>query len=130
VSSSFNDGFIRQLEADLTRNLEAAAIYFKDRVKTAINRSQPYERVVGKRGIYYHGLDPSEPGSPPKKVRGDLQRSIVHKMKDGKAYVGSNLDYAFYLETGTVKMSARPFLRPTLYAEKDTLLRIIATGKR
>ena len=46
------------------------------------------------------------------------------------AFVGSALDYAFFLEMGTSKMHARPFLRPTLAACRDAILQILATGKR
>ena len=126
------DQFLRNVEQQLGENLEKAAIYYKGEVKKALNRSQGYERYVGNAGVYYHGLDPSSPGESPKKLTGYLQRSIAHEMSQDKqvAFVGSALDYAFFLEMGTSKMRARPFLRPTLAACRDTILQILATGKR
>ena len=125
------DDFIRGLEKQLGDNLEKAAIYLKDKVKQAVNRSQPYERYVGEAGVYYHGEEPSAPGDPPKKITGTLQRSIAHEMSPDRkqAFVGSNMEYAFYLELGTSKMAARPFLRSTLMAERDKIAKIIAEGK-
>ena len=36
------------------------------------------------------------------------------KPRDGKGYVGSNLDYATYQEFGTKKMAPNPYLRPAI----------------
>jgi HK97 gp10 family phage protein len=125
------DRFLAEVDENLSANLEKAAIYFKGKVKEALNRSQPYERYKGEKGVYYHGEDPSQPGEAPKKITGFLQRSIAHAMSGDKkqAFVGTNLDYGLYLETGTVKMAARPFLRSTLLKEREKIARIIATGR-
>jgi HK97 gp10 family phage protein len=40
--------------------------------------------------------------------------------------VGTNIEYAKYLEYGTSKMQARPFLLPALNRMKDQLMNIIA----
>lgn len=125
------DDFLAEIKGNLGDNLEAAAIYLQEKIKMAINRSQPYDRWVGEKGVYYKGQDPSGPDEPPKKVRGDLQRSIAYEMSDDRstAFVGSNLDYALFLELGTSKMEARPFLRSTLAQEQETVSKIIATGR-
>ena len=126
------DEFYNDLEKQLARNLEASAIYLKGKVKEALNRSQGRKKSQGKKGIHYKGLDPSKPGEEPKKVVGFLQRSIAHEVSDdGKeAYVGSNLPQSLYLELGTSKMAARPFLRSTLLKEQDAIGKIVATGSR
>ncbi len=130
MSFTFNPDVGQQLQQQLALNLEKAAIYFKGKVKEALNRSQEQYHTVGDKGVWYHGLDPSAPGEEPKKVTGFLQRSIAHAMSEDKqkAFVGSNLDYALYLELGTVKMAPRPFLRSVLLQEQETIARIIATG--
>lgn len=126
------DEFIEGLKAQLGINLEKAAIYLKEKVKMALNEPQAYERYVGENGVYYTGLGPSTPGNPPKKITGFLQRSIAHEMSDDKlsAFVGTGVVYGLYLETGTVKMAARPFLSSTLLTERATVDQIIRTGKR
>ena len=49
---------------------------------------------------------------------GTLRRSITHVMAlDGKSvYIGSNIEYAPYVEIGTSKMAAKPYLRRALEA--------------
>lgn len=71
--------------------------------------------------------EPSYPGEPPHKQTGNLGRSWgvqigkkdIEKIKGGiKATIGSNLDYAYYLEEGTVHMEARPYIEPTIEGRK------------
>lgn len=51
---------------------------------------------------------------------GRLRASITHQIaKDGQglfARVGSNVEYAPFVEFGTSRMAAQPFLRPSLNA--------------
>jgi HK97 gp10 family phage protein len=48
---------------------------------------------------------------------GRLRASITHRVERGRhvAYVGTNVEYAPYVEFGTRKMRAQPFLRPALH---------------
>ena len=89
---------------------------------------------------------PSTAGNPPNIDTGILRASITHTIdiKDvggGEpgivGFVGSDIDYiranagtgtdvqyGFYLEVGTVKMQARPWLRPALRRSENGILRI------
>ncbi len=89
---------------------------------------------------------PSTPGNPPNIDTGILRSSITHTIdiKDiggGQpgvvGFVGSDIDhiranagtgtdvqYGFYLEVGTVKMAARPWLRPALRRSGPAILQI------
>ena len=123
------DQFLDQLQKRIAGNLEKAAIHLVNQIKVKLNRSQPYKISRGKKGVWYKGEDPSTPGTPPKKVRGDLQRSISYEM-DGKKLtvkVGSNSPYSRPLELGTQDIEPRPFLRSTLDEEKDKVSQIIGT---
>ena len=42
---------------------------------------------------------------------GNLRNSISHTDDGNCAYIGTNVEYAPYVEMGTVKMQERPFLR-------------------
>lgn len=52
---------------------------------------------------------------------GRLRSSITHALfvEDGDltAHVGTDVEYAAYVELGTSRMSAQPYLRPALFAE-------------
>lgn len=48
-----------------------------------------------------HGLD-----------TGRLRNSISHATQGNSAYIGTNVEYAPYVEMGTSRMSARPYLKP------------------
>lgn len=52
---------------------------------------------------------------------GNLRNSIAHIVDDGShvLYVGSALNYSKFVENGTHKMRARPYLRPTIMNTKD-----------
>lgn len=45
---------------------------------------------------------------------GNLQGSITHEVDvdDNAVYVGTNVEYALYVELGTSRQKAQPFLRP------------------
>lgn len=46
------------------------------------------------------------------KDTGTLQNSITHVTDDDSVYIGTDLEYAPYVELGTIRMSPRPYLRP------------------
>lgn len=57
---------------------------------------------------------PSSPFNPPHLRTGQLQESYdILEYDEFSVTVGSELDYSFYLEYGTVKMAPRPHLIPT-----------------
>lgn len=43
---------------------------------------------------------------------GRLRNSITHITDDEAAYIGTNVDYAVYVEMGTVNTPAQPYLKP------------------
>ena len=55
---------------------------------------------------------------------GRLVRSITHVIEGNKAVVGTNVEYAPYVELGTHKMAARPFLRNALHGNIRKIKRI------
>ena len=62
-------------------------------------------------------------------LTGTLKRSITHQPVVPKrtVYVGTNVEYAPFVELGTGRMSARPYLRPALETNMDRIRRLFAT---
>ena len=59
---------------------------------------------------------------------GRLRGSITHTTDQDSAYIGTNVEYAQYVELGTYKMAARPFLRNAITKYTDDYKRIIQSG--
>lgn len=49
---------------------------------------------------------------------GALRDSIAHTVDGDTVRIGSDLDYAGFVEEGTRYMRAEPYLRPALYRER------------
>lgn len=65
-----------------------------------------------KKTYFRRGHNASAPGEYPKRVSGHLRRNIQSEFDQETltARVGTNVIYGKYLETGTRKMAARPWL--------------------
>ncbi len=68
-------------------------------------KAQALEIIGGKAEGYAKKLCPVDTGN--------LRNSITHaRMDENTEVIGTNVEYAPYVELGTVRMSARPYLRP------------------
>ena len=56
---------------------------------------------------------------------GNLRNSITHGVEDYTAYIGTNVEYAPYVEYGTSRMKAQPFIRPAAENHVDEYRAII-----
>jgi HK97 gp10 family phage protein len=114
------DQFQKIVKAGSAQRLEAAAILLQNELKTVL---------VAKDNI--DGTKPSEPGEAPAKETGRLSSSISREVdKEAMtARVGSNVVYSKFLEIGTDKLAARPWLRPT-YDRLAGKIKQILTGKK
>lgn len=59
---------------------------------------------------------------------GRLRNSISHARDDTAAYIGTNVEYAAYVELGTSKMKPRPYLRPAAANYADEYKQIVKTA--
>ena len=126
MSVQWNDkSHNNELLKRLSQNMIKAMMFSEGEVKKAISRGN------------VDGKNPSSPGEPPKVVTGTLRSSIDIEISRDNLGVsgfvgvrkGAAEDYGLFLELGTHKMAARPFLRPTIAKHKRKILRMIA-GKR
>lgn len=57
---------------------------------------------------------------------GRLRNSITHQVEGENAvYIGTNVEYAPYVELGTVHQAAQPYLRPAAQEHSDTYRSIL-----
>ena len=59
---------------------------------------------------------------------GRLRNSISHQNDSDTVYVGTNVEYAPYIEMGTSKMAARPYLGPSITEHANEYKEIIETA--
>ena len=65
---------------------------------------------------------PSAPGEPPHVDTGALKSSIRWwKPQQLTRHIGDGVEYGIYLEFGTSRMAARPWLTPAVEAEREPL---------
>ena len=98
-----------------------------DAIKSIQNKSGGTQVSRSRQGGGTYTHTASAAGGAPNTDTGKLVASIaVEPNKSGVyALVGSNLDYGGFLEFGTSKMGARPWLEPALRKNKDNLQRNI-----
>ena len=61
---------------------------------------------------------------------GRLRNSVTNQYDDSTVYVGTNVEYAPYIEFGTYRMEARPYLAPALEEHVDEYEKIIEDALR
>lgn len=58
---------------------------------------------------------------------GRLRNSISHSVSGNSAYIGTNVEYAPYVEMGTSRMSAQPYLKPAATEHGEEYKQIVKT---
>ena len=109
----------------MNKRVDAAARVIRNEARKLISRDQPY-KIYGKKGSRSrHGLDPSSPGEPPKKLTGTLRIGVLQEKEllVPEARVGTNVPYGKWLEMGTRKMAPRPWLSAALRNKAADIMR-------
>lgn len=111
------------LQAEIRQNISVPS----RTVSISIGRNGKTKKVLGPRGS-----NRSRPGEFPHKDYGTLRTSIAVDVNREALVgrVGSNLPYARYLEFGTSRMAARPFIRRTLAESKQGIIDLMVHGSR
>ena len=56
-------------------------------------------------------------------LTGNLRDSITYNVSEEEGRIGTNVEYAEFVEMGTKKMSAQPYLRPALDNNRANILK-------
>jgi HK97 gp10 family phage protein len=99
--------------------------YAKEKIQGGSRSGRIYQR----RGVSHRA---SAPGEFPKADRGGLAPTLFKAVGADKlrAWFGSKLNYAAFLEFGTSRMEARPWLRPTFKANEKSIRERIRAAVR
>lgn len=68
------------------------------------------------------------PESPSYVRTGRLKNSITHVVSGDAVYIGTNVEYAPYVELGTSRMKPRPFLKNAATKYEDDYKKIVEDG--
>ncbi len=118
---------------------EKVADFFRNKKDEKKRVPRKRNKPIGEKKKKIHM--PSAPGEPPALDTGTLRASIFAKVETfqdeviGKvgpdidkilirAEAGTDVEYGYYLELGTSKMAARPYLRPGLAKSAGQIMRI------
>lgn len=124
------EDWTREFKAGLRKNVAAACTYLTNVIKADI--SQPGTLVYsvipgGKMKKTVYNFTHSRPGNPPYLQTGLLRSSIGWEFVEGgpgnlvAGRVGTALQYGLYLEKGTRKMAARPYIEVNLRKHARTV---------
>ncbi len=124
-SKSRYDAAVKDYTADMKRLVGRAANLVRNTAVTSINQG-------AKSGVVYEKYNPrrthraSAAGEPPATDTGYLVSKIFTNIDPVGlgASVESRADYSSFLEFGTSKMAARPFMQPALEENKPRIRRL------
>ena len=105
-----SDEFLKALPEQIEQALTAVGITAENNAKREITRA-----------VY------DTPESPSYVRTGRLRNSLTHsvEMNEKAVYIGSAVEYAAYVELGTSRMRARPYLRPAVTNYTDEYKNLI-----
>lgn len=111
----------KKISASAKEALQEATLAVHETAVKSIQNSSGGERQV--RYGPTRTVTASKPGSPPNTDTGRLVQSIQFEFLDNGAssVVGTNVKYGKYLEFGTSKMAARPWLQPAFDKNKKKI---------
>lgn len=78
----------------------------------SIEMEEKLKTVIGKQGSRF---DRSKPGEPPRRQTGYLQENVSVEFVGGKQLTVRSPQYGTWLDGGTGRMAARPWLRRTIH---------------
>ena len=101
------DRFQKLIDLDIEKKLKTVGILLMNEMKAELSAKGNIDKKT-----------PSKPGEFPAKVTGRLAGSVtynvIHEAGRWLVRVGSPVIYGKFLELGTIRMAARPWVRPVM----------------
>ena len=117
---------MKNIEISLTDNSDLIKDALEDQVEQALTAVGITAENNAKREITRAVYDTPESKSGYVRT-GRLRNSLTHEvsMNEKAVYIGSAVEYAAYVELGTSRMRARPYLRPAVTNYTDEYKNLI-----
>lgn len=115
---------IQKFDADSIKVIQGVIDSSAQNIRNHAIRSIKNSPATGrtyKRGSLSHTA--SSPGNPPITDEGNLVKSISASVGELEAEIGAYEPYSSYLEFGTRRMAARPFMFPAMEQERKTFFK-------
>lgn len=133
IENDRTDEFIKEMHEAVQKALELVGIEAEGKAKTYIGASPPrVDTARLKNSITYStAKKPAnmsytwDKGSHSKRPAGSGVTKSQGGEEESSVYIGTNVEYAAYVEMGTVRMAANHFLRNALANHKDKYKEII-----
>jgi hypothetical protein len=106
----FGDQISARLKSELTKRIYTSCIVLSNAAKQSLGQPFPPS---------------SSPGQPPHRRTGRLRASVAYEVDGMTGRVGTNVQYGRWLELGTSRVDARPWLRPALMSSRQKIERIL-----
>lgn len=103
-----------KVDIDITDYTEEITAGIKAAIKRALIRIGLEAEAYAKKAVHV--------------VTGRLRNSITHYVKGNSVFIGSNVEYARYVEEGTSRAKPHPYLRPAVTNHMDKWKQIITVG--
>lgn len=128
---SRNAQYFRGLESRMKQAVQRSTNLVRNEAINSIQRDRSIGETYEKYGPRRTHIA-SAPGQPPNTDTGNLVRNIQPEFEAGGmiGFVFSRAIYSRFLEFGTIKMSARPFLQPALESVRQKIRHIFAMATR
>lgn len=114
------------IRAEMKRRIAACCIVVFNHAKKLLNVEGTGTSGTGKSSRLVYGANPSAPGEPPHKQRGRLIGSLAFEISELLGRVGTNYKVGRWLELGTKRVAARPWLRRALLECRQIIRAILS----
>ena len=108
------DEYLKQVDAAKARGLEAVGLTAERYAKANLSEPKMHKHPNKKGDLIHPNVD-----------TGRLRNSISHEVHGDSVYIGTNVEYAVYVEKGTRKMQAYPYLKPAAQDHADEYKQIL-----
>lgn len=125
--NSHKDEFLKAEEEAIDRAMEMIGLQMEGYAKEALTASKAVDTGRLRGSVTYATVNSHSSGQSPAEGSDYATHGTPER---GEVVIGTNVEYAPYIEFGTSKMAARPYLRNTVQGHHDEYRAMILSQLR